>query len=329
MTFWSPWQLGKKSWWSRWSITYLEIFVFGTSWYLCKSCPLCLRAQPLRWFPCGARAVKFVRTRLFIGCSYCHHMVVLWGSWDLDIQVLETSLFHFYMYPGQGGNWPPRPLALIGQGVVVECWKSKPGDQWKFCLFFLFLSRPLTKEKGQRWTPTQLKERTWRLMFRLCRPVAVDRKWTTWRRAELGCRGGDGCLLSTLEVGWMAKHAEASEAVLQARVPDKLCYLPVGHSQWMQRLDCHWLFILILFLMGIDVLGHARGDSDILPDCYACNSAGDSKSHHAALHRHRFMAFCTTLHLAKDPSSGIGRWNYQVRVQEVLWCFHPDVMRFC
>ena len=63
-------------------------------------------------------------------------LLVLWGSWDLDIQVLETSLFHFYMYPGQGGNWPPRPLALIGQGVVVECLDGKLGDQWKFCLFF-------------------------------------------------------------------------------------------------------------------------------------------------------------------------------------------------
>eukprot|EP00435_Cladocopium_sp_Y103_P049465 s1628_g14.t3 len=31
-------------------------------------------------------------------------------------EVLETSLFHFYMYPGPGGNWPPRPQALIGQG---------------------------------------------------------------------------------------------------------------------------------------------------------------------------------------------------------------------
>lgn len=75
-------------------------------------------------------------------------------------EVLETSLFHFYMYPGQGGNWPPRPLALIGQG-----------------------------------------------------------------------------------------NGRPEEAVLQARVPDKL------------------------------------GDSDILPDCY-------------------------------DPSSGIGRWNYQAKLGE-------------
>ena len=65
------------------------------------------------------------------------------------VQVLETSLFHFHMYPGQGGNWPPRPLALIGQGVVVECLDSKLGDQWEVLFIFLFLSRPLTKEKGQ------------------------------------------------------------------------------------------------------------------------------------------------------------------------------------
>lgn len=75
-------------------------------------------------------------------------------------EVLETSLFHFYMDPGPGGNWPPRPLALIGQG-----------------------------------------------------------------------------------------NGRAEEAVLPARVPDKLA------------------------------------DSDILPDCY-------------------------------DPSSGVGRWNYQARLGE-------------
>ena len=52
-------------------------------------------------------------------------------------EVLESSLFHFHMYPGlamawsqvlhgftafdlpgQGGTWPPRPIALIGQGLV-------------------------------------------------------------------------------------------------------------------------------------------------------------------------------------------------------------------
>ena len=162
--------------------------------------------------------------------------------------------------------------------------------------------------------------------------LAVDRQWTTWRRAELGW-GGDGCLLSTLEVGWMAKHAEASKAVLQARVPDKLCYLPVGHSQWMQRFDCHGLFILLLFLRGIHGLGHARGDSDILPDCYVCNPACDSKSQKscsiASLQIHGFLHHHGPCTLAKDPSSGIGRWNYQVRVQdfEVLWCFYPNVTR--
>lgn len=52
------------------------------------------------------------------------------------VQVLETSLFHFYMYPGQGGNWPPRPLALIGQGVVVECLDGKLGDQWEVLFVF-------------------------------------------------------------------------------------------------------------------------------------------------------------------------------------------------
>lgn len=81
-----------------------------------------------------------------------HNLLPLDGSFSGQqmVQVLETSLFHFYMYPGQGGNWPPRPLALIGQGVVVECLDGKLGDQWEVLFVFLFLSRPLTKEKGQR-----------------------------------------------------------------------------------------------------------------------------------------------------------------------------------
>lgn len=90
--------------------------------------------------------------------TFCHRMghsavsrwLVFWVSPDLNFQVLETSLFHFYMYPGQGGNWPPRPLALIGQGVVVECLDCKLGDRWEVLFVFLFLSRPSTKEKGQR-----------------------------------------------------------------------------------------------------------------------------------------------------------------------------------
>lgn len=74
-----------------------------------------------------------------MGHSVVSRWLVFWGSRDLNIQVLETSLFHFYMYPGQGGNWPPRPLALIGQGVLVECLDGKLGDSvisGKFCLFF-------------------------------------------------------------------------------------------------------------------------------------------------------------------------------------------------